>query len=112
MSASNLAAALAFIDEDEGPELNISSTEPGGASCRGVSLLVLAEYAKAHSLPLRDIYMAAQIAFILEQEEDDEDDEHGEDCEHEHDHDHDCAHDHDHDHGHQHDHDHPHDHDH
>lgn len=55
------------------------------------------EIAKAHGLPLRDVYMAAQIAFIVEQEEDDED---GDECEHEHDHDHDCAHDHDHRHDH------------
>ena len=59
------------------------------------------EIAKAHNLPLRDVYMAAQIAFLLEQDDDDEHDhDHDDDCEHEHDHDHDCAHDHDHDHDH------------
>lgn len=69
------------------------------------------EVAKAHEMPLRDVYLAAQIAFILEQE--DEDDEDDDDCEHEHDHDHDCSRDHDHSHDHDHDHhDHDHDHDH
>ena len=65
------------------------------------------EVAKAHDMPLRDVYLAAQIGFILEQEDDDE---HDEDGDHDHDHDHDCGHDHDHDHdhdnGHHHDHDH------
>ena len=56
------------------------------------------EIAKAHNLPLRDVFLAAQVAFVLEQEEDDEE---GDDCEHEHDHDHD-GHDHDHDHHHEH----------
>ena len=63
------------------------------------------EIAKAHDLPLRDVYMAAQIAFILEQEEDEDDDE-DHDCGHDHDHDGDCGHDHDHDHNTAHDHDH------
>jgi len=76
------------------------------------------EIAKAHELPLRDVFLAAQIAFLTEEhEDDDEDDEghdHDHDCGHDHDgdHDHDCAHDHDHDHRHDHDHDHRHDHDH
>lgn len=65
------------------------------------------EIAKAHDLPLQDVYMAAKVAFLLE-DHDDEDE-----CDDD-DHDHDCAHDHDHDHdhdgGHDHDHDHPHDH--
>ena len=65
------------------------------------------EIAKAHELPLRDVFLAAQIAFIMEQQDDDEDDEDSDD---EHEHDHDCAR--DHDHGHDHDHDHSHDHDH
>ncbi len=67
-----------------------------------------AEIAKAHDLPLQDVYMAAKVAFLLEDHDEDEDDE---DCD---DHDHDCAHDHDHDHSHDHDcgHDHDHDHDH
>ena len=70
------------------------------------------EVAKAHGMPLRDVYLAAQIGFVLEQEDDDEHDEDG-DHDHDHDHDHDCGHDHDHDHDHDcaHDHDHDHDHD-
>lgn len=66
------------------------------------------EIAKAHNVALRDVYMAAQVAFLLEQEDDDEEDEDGDSD----DHDHDCAHDHDHDHGHHHDHDHDRHHDH
>jgi uncharacterized protein (TIGR00299 family) protein len=71
-----------------------------------------AAIAKAHSLPLRDVFIAAQISFLLEQEDEDDDDqdEDGEDGEDAHDHD--CARDHDHDHSHDHDHDHSHDHDH
>lgn len=67
-----------------------------------------AEIAKAHDLPLQDVYMAAKVAFLLEDHDEDDDDE---DCD---DHDHDCAHDHNHDHSHDHDcgHDHDHDHDH
>src|ERR1017187_2700180 len=48
---TNLATALAYIDEDEGPEVNISPDEPGGASCRGVTMEVLREYNNAHGLP-------------------------------------------------------------
>ena len=62
-----------------------------------------AEIAKAHDLPLRDIYMAAQFAFHLEDDSDDDECD-DEDCDHDHDHDHDHGHDHDHDHGHDHDH--------
>jgi lysozyme family protein len=47
---SNLAKTLAFIDEDEGPEINISPDEPGGSSCHGVTMEVFAEYNKAHGL--------------------------------------------------------------
>jgi lysozyme family protein len=46
----NLPAALSYIDEDEGPELNISPDEPGGSSCRGVTMEVLQEYRAAHGL--------------------------------------------------------------
>jgi len=66
-----------------------------------------AEIAKAHDLPLQDVYMAAKVAFLLEDHDEDDD----EDCD-DHDHDHDCAHDHDHDHSHDHDCGHDHDHDH
>src|SRR4051812_14582509 len=51
MAASNLAAALAFVDEDEGPELNVSSSEPGGSSKHGVSMTVLREWRAKHGLP-------------------------------------------------------------
>lgn len=47
----NRAAALAYIDDDEGPELNISAGEPGGSSCHGVTMELLQIYNKAHSLP-------------------------------------------------------------
>jgi lysozyme family protein len=47
----NRTQALAYIDEDEGPEVNVSPSEPGGISCRGVSLTVLQEYHAAHGLP-------------------------------------------------------------
>ena len=77
------------------------------------------EVAKAHDLPLQDVYMAAKVAFLLEDhdEDDDEDcdnEDHDHDCErdHDHSHDHDCAHDHDHDDSHDHDCGHDHDHDH
>lgn len=39
----NLATALGYIDEDEGPEVNISPDEPGGASKWGVTLTDLSE---------------------------------------------------------------------
>ncbi len=56
-------------------------------------------------LPLQDVYMAAKVAFLLEDHEEDDDEC---DSDEEHDHDHDCAHDHDHSHDHDcgHDHDH------
>lgn len=47
---ANLAQTLAYIDEDEGPEVNISASEPGGSSCHGVTMEVLQEYNKAHGL--------------------------------------------------------------
>jgi lysozyme family protein len=47
----NRGSALAFIDEDEGPEVNESASEPGGISCRGVSLIALADYNAKHGLP-------------------------------------------------------------
>ena len=47
----NRAQSLAYIDQDEGPELNVSPDEPGGSSCRGVTMEVLAEYCSAHALP-------------------------------------------------------------
>ena len=41
---ANLAQSLAYITGDEGPELNVSPGEPGGASKWGVSLTVLSEH--------------------------------------------------------------------
>jgi lysozyme family protein len=46
----NLSQTLAYIDEDEGPEVNISASEPGGSSCHGVTMEVLQEYNKAHGI--------------------------------------------------------------
>ncbi|MBS0201513.1 MAG: nickel pincer cofactor biosynthesis protein LarC [Planctomycetes bacterium] len=70
-----------------------------------------AEIAKANDLPLQDVYMAAKVAFLLEDhDEDDECDDHDHDHDCGHDHDHDCQHDHDHDHSHDHDCGHDHDH--
>lgn len=68
------------------------------------------EIAKAHELPLRDVFLAAQLAFLME--EHDEEHDHDHDPDRLHDHDHDCGHQHDHDHSHDHDHRHDHDHDH
>jgi len=46
----NLAQTLAYINEDEGPEVNISASEPGGSSCHGVTMEVLQEYNKTHGI--------------------------------------------------------------
>lgn len=51
MTASNLPAALAFILEDEGPELNIGGSEPGGGSKYGVSMVNLIDWNAARGLP-------------------------------------------------------------
>lgn len=71
------------------------------------------EIAKAHDLPLQDVYMAAKVAFLLEDHDEDDcdsEDDCGHDHDHDHSHDHDCGHDHDHDHSHDHDCGHDHDH--
>ena len=47
---SNLEKVLAWIDEDEGPEVNISPDEPGGGSARGLTIEVWNEYNRAHGL--------------------------------------------------------------
>lgn len=47
---SNLAQSLAYIDQDEGPELNIAASEPGGSSKHGVSMTVLREWRAEHGL--------------------------------------------------------------
>src|ERR1035438_5885660 len=40
---TNLAQSLTYITDDEGPELNVSPDEPGGASKWGVTLTDLSE---------------------------------------------------------------------
>lgn len=47
---SDLAAALSYILEDEGPELNIGGSEPGGGSKYGVSMVNLIDWNKARGL--------------------------------------------------------------
>lgn len=47
----NLAAALSYILEDEGSELNIGGSEPGGGSKYGVSMVNLVDWNKNHGLP-------------------------------------------------------------
>jgi lysozyme family protein len=65
---SNLSATLAYIDADEGPELNVSPDEPGGSSCRGVTMEVLQEYNKAHGKPAPSIDdMKAMTALLAGQ---------------------------------------------
>lgn len=63
---ANRSVTLAYIDEDEGPEVNISSGEPGGGSARGLSLEVWNEYNKEHGIPaatLNDLHkVTAEIA--------------------------------------------------
>src|SRR4051812_22526348 len=48
---TDLEKVLSFIDEDEGPELNISPDEPGGSSKHGVSMTVLQDYRKRLGMP-------------------------------------------------------------
>lgn len=47
----NLAKALAWVDEDEGPELNIGGSEPGGSSKHGVSMETLRAWHSLQKLP-------------------------------------------------------------
>lgn len=47
---TDLEKVLAFVDEDEGPELNISPAEPGGSSKHGVSMTVLREWRKKRGM--------------------------------------------------------------
>lgn len=51
MPNANLPQALAWIDGDEGPELNVGGSEPGGSSKHGVSMTVLQEWHRSHGLP-------------------------------------------------------------
>lgn len=48
---STLAKALAYVDMDEGPELNISPNEPGGSSRNGVSMTILREWCVLKKMP-------------------------------------------------------------
>lgn len=48
---SNLQTALGFILSDEGPELNVGGSEPGGASKLGVSVTALSDWHKQQGLP-------------------------------------------------------------
>ena len=56
---SGFATWINYILDDEGPELNQSPDEPGGASRRGVSVSALTDYNKSVSLP------AATVADII-----------------------------------------------
>lgn len=47
----NLSAALAYVLEDEGSELNIGGSEPGGGSKYGVSMVNLIDWNAARGLP-------------------------------------------------------------
>lgn len=48
---ANRQAALGYILEDEGPEFNVSPSEPGGASRYGVSVTALSDWNKRHGKP-------------------------------------------------------------
>ena len=48
---ANLPSSLAYIDEDEGSELNVGASEPGGASRHGVSVTFLSDWRKTKGLP-------------------------------------------------------------
>lgn len=52
----NRKQTLAWIDEDEGPELNISAGEPGGSSCHGVTMELFREYSKAIGKAAPDLH--------------------------------------------------------
>ncbi len=43
MAKENLPAAVSYILEDEGPEINVSPSEPGGISVYGLSLTYMKE---------------------------------------------------------------------
>ncbi len=51
MAEKSLPQALAWIDKNEGPELNISPKEPGGSSQRGVSMETLQHWHRLKGLP-------------------------------------------------------------
>lgn len=62
---SNLAQTLAWIDEDEGPEVNISPDEPGGGSARGLTVEVWNEYNKAQGLPAVTVADLSKVTAAL-----------------------------------------------
>ena len=62
---TNLAQTLAYIDQDEGPEVNISPDEPGGGSARGLTIEVWNEYNKAHGLPAVTIADLSKVTAAL-----------------------------------------------
>jgi uncharacterized protein (TIGR00299 family) protein len=115
------------VDSDFGPIKGKLGWRPDEPAIFTPEYDACVEIAKAHGLPLQDVYMAAKVAFLLEEHDEDDDCDdhdhdhddghHHHDHDHDHSHDHDCGHDHDHDHshdhdcGHDHDHDHHHDHD-
>lgn len=61
----NLSQALVWIDQDEGPELNVGPSEPGGASKHGVSMTVLQEWHKEKGLPLATMDDMAAVDAVL-----------------------------------------------
>jgi lysozyme family protein len=62
---ANLAQVLAWIDEDEGPEVNISPDEPGGGSARGLTVEVWNEYNKVHGLPVVTVADLSKVTAAL-----------------------------------------------
>lgn len=62
---ANEAQTLAWIDEDEGPEVNISTGEPGGGSARGLTIEVWNEYNKAHGLPVATLADLSKVTATL-----------------------------------------------
>lgn len=51
----NQVKSVEYIIDDEGPELNVSADEPGGASKFGVSVVALTEYNALKGLPAATI---------------------------------------------------------
>lgn len=48
---NNLTQSLSYVLTDEGPELNVGGSEPGGASRMGVSVTALSDWHKQHGIP-------------------------------------------------------------
>lgn len=97
------------VDTDWGPVSGKVGWRDGEPAVFSPEYEDCAEIARAHDIPLRDVYLAAQAEFLLSadvddlDEEDEDADEHEHDCGRDHDHSHDHSHDHDHDHHHDHD---------